>query len=529
FRHPLARDVAYLALDASSRTRMHRLLGELLVTTPLAQGLSAAIVARHLARGEAPAQAAELYLEAASAARTAHQAQLAQRYYLRALSLLPPTDGRRLVAHESLEAIYRYLGRRRERRLHLSAMRKLAREMPRARWVSMALLRTARLELDEGVLARGLPIAQRAAELARHANAHALEVESLTVLSEILRDLGDTQGAIAACERALEVTEIGRLPPRARAEVLRAKGVLLRYVGRVDEAVKSYVEALAVFRAVGARRSEARVMTSLAFAMFVSEKFEDVIALGLESVKIDLSMGGRFQIAKTMSNVGQAYARLGDRARGLSFLRRAREAHERYADQDSRADTLLCTAGILLEAGDLDAAHTLVGDAGALVAVTGSVYDLVHERIIRACLARVAGDAQAAIAYASEARQTAEAQALMSFHIYATAVEAAARVDAGELHTGVLLARTALGAIESCGGSEYGVEVRALCCDAIRRGAPSSAADVYQRAATHVKKVASYIRDPALEKTFLSRGIVDRILVEAGQTGSRAPIEADRT
>jgi eukaryotic-like serine/threonine-protein kinase len=529
FRHPLARDVAYLALDASSRTRMHRLLGEHLVTTPLAQGLSAAIVARHLARGEASGQAAELYLEAAGAARTAHQAQLAQRYYLRALSLLPPTDGRRLVAHESLEAIYRYLGRRRERRLHLSAMRKLAREMPQARWVAMALLRTARLELDEGVLARGLPIAQRAAELARHAKAHALEVESLTVLSEILRDLGDTQGAIAACERALEVTELGRLPPRARAEVLRAKGVLLRYVGRVDEAVRSYVEALAVFRAVGARRSEARVMTSLAFAMFVSEKFEDVIALGLESVRIDLSMGGRFQIAKTMSNVGQAYARLGDRARGLSFLRRAREAHERYADQDSRADTLLCTAGILLEAGDLDAAHTLVGDAGALVAVTGSVYDLVHERIIRACLARVAGDAQAAIAYASEARQTAEAQALMSFHIYATAVEAAARVDAGELHTGVLLARTALGAIESCGGSEYGVEVRALCCDAIRRGAPTSASDVYQRAASHVKKVASYIRDPALEKAFLSRSIVDRILVEAGQTGSRAPIEAERS
>ncbi|MBL9023334.1 MAG: protein kinase [Myxococcales bacterium] len=521
FRHPLARDVAYLALDGGARTRMHRLLGEHLVTTPLAKGLSAAIVARHLARGDAPLEAADLYLEAAGAARTAHQAQLAQRYYLRALSLLPSTDARRMVAHDSLEAIYRYLGRRRERRLHLTAMRKLARESRKARWVTTALLRTARLELDEGVLARGLPIAERAAELARMAGAHALEVEALTILSEILRDLGDTQGAIAACDRALAVTEAGHLLPRARAEVLRAKGVLLRYVGRVDEAVISYVEALAVFRAVGARRAEARVMTALAFAMFVSERFEDVIALGLESVKIDLSMGGRFQIAKTMSNVGQAYARLGDRARGLSFLRRAREAHERYADQDSRADTLLCTAGILLEAGDVDAAHTLVGDAGALVAVTGSVYDLVHERIIRACLARIAGDAAGAIAFAAEARQTAEAQALMSFHIYATAVEAAARIDAGELHTGTLLARTALGAIESCGGSEYGVEVRALCCEAIRRGAPGSALDAYQRAAAHVTKVASYIRDPSLKHSFLGRAMVARILSE-----SRPPSES---
>ncbi|HTJ83796.1 MAG TPA: hypothetical protein VL400_18885, partial [Polyangiaceae bacterium] len=516
FRHPLARDVAYLALDAAARTRMHRLLGEHLATTPIAQGLSAAIVARHLARGEAPTEAAILYLEAAAAARNANQAQLAQRYYLRALSLLPPDDPRRLIAHESLEQLYRYLGRRRERRLHLTAMRKLARKTGTARWAAMALIRTARLELDEGVLARGLPIATRAAEIARLAKNATLEVEALTVLSEILRDLGDTQGAIAACDRALLVSEGGRLAPRARAEVMRTKGVLLRYVGRVEEAVDAYVESLAVFRAVGARRSEARVLTSFAFAMFVLERFEDVIALGLESVKIDLSIGGRFQIAKTLSNVGQAYARLGDLERGLSFLRRARESHERYADQDSRADTLLCTAGLLLEAGDVDAAHTLVGDAGALVAVTGSVYDLVHERIIRACLARLSGDAQSAIGFATEARQTAEAQALMSFHIYATAVEAAARVDAGEHHTGVLLARTAQGAVENSGGSEYGIEVRALCCEAMRRAAPIAADDLYQRAAAHVKKVTSHIRDPGLKKAFLSRSIVERILIEAG-------------
>jgi len=527
FRHPLARDVAYLALDASARTRMHRLLGEHLATTPLAQGLSAAIVARHLARGEAPTEAALHYLEAASAARNANQAQLAQRYYLRALSLLPPGDPRRLTAHESLEQLYRYLGRRRERRLHLTAMRKLARKTGTARWAAMALIRTARLELDEGVLARGLPIATRAAEIARIAKNATLEVEALTVLSEILRDLGDTQGAIAACDRALHVSDGGRLPARSRAEVMRTKGVLLRYVGRVEEAVEAYVEALAVFRAVGAQRSEARVLTSFAFAMFVLERFEDVIALGLESIKIDLSIGGRFQIAKTLSNVGQAYARLGDLDRGLSFLRRARESHERYADQDSRADTLLCTAGLLLEAGDVDAAHTLVGDAGALVAVTGSVYDLVHERIIRACLARLSGDAQSAIGFATEARQTAESQALMSFHIYAMAVEAAARVDSGEHHTGVLLARTALGAAENSGGSEYGIEVRALCCDAMRRAAPSAADDLYQRAAAHVKRVASHIRDLELKKMFLSRSIVERILIEANVSlGDLLPLEA---
>src|SRR5689334_20460201 len=132
--------------------------------------------------------------------------------------------------------------------------------------------------------------------------------------------------------------------------------------------------------------------------MFVLERFEDAIAVGLSSVSIDLAIGGRFQIAKTLSNIGQAHARLGDTQRGLAYLKRARDAHERYGDQDSRADTLLCTAGILLEAGDIDAAHTLAGDAGALIAVTGSVYDLAHERITRALLSHSAGDARVAVA-----------------------------------------------------------------------------------------------------------------------------------
>ncbi|WP_437736915.1 serine/threonine-protein kinase [Sorangium sp. So ce1335] len=511
FRHPLVRDVAYLALDSASRVRMHRRLGEHLSTTPLAQGLSAAIVAQHLARGEAPGPAAELYLDAARAARAGHQAQLSRRYYERALSLLPTGDSRRMIAHEALEAIFRHLGRRRERRKHLAALRQLAKESGQARWAALALVRTARLDLDEGHLARGLPVAQRAAEIARIARRPALEVEALTILSEVLRELGDVQGAISAADRALRVTHTGGLTPRARAEVLRAKGVLLRRVGRVQEAVEAYAEAIAVFRAVGARRSEARAKNSLAVAMFVLERFEDAIAVGLSSISIDLAIGGRFQIAKTLSNIGHAYAKLGDMPRSLAYMKRAREAHERYDDQDARADTLLCSAGILLEAGDVDAAHALCADASALIAVTGSVYDMIHERNVRGLLARARGDIQGAIANASEARQLAESQGLMSYHAYATAIEAASRVDAGEVHTGVLLARTALGAVEAS-SSEYGIEVRDLCCAALQKGAPASAADAYHRAAAHVRMVAGYIRDARLKALFLERTVVRRIL-----------------
>jgi serine/threonine protein kinase/tetratricopeptide (TPR) repeat protein len=528
FRHPLARDVAYMALDRTARARMHRCLGKQLATTPLARGLSAAIVARHFHRGEDPLAAAQLYLEAAAAARTGHQAQLAERYYVRALKLLPAGDARRIVAHEALEAIYRHLGRRRDRRNHLSALRRLARESGQARWVALALVRTARLDLDEGYLARGLPIAQRAAEVTRLAQKPPLEVEALTILSEILRELGDIQGAIDAVERALKVAETGSINSRARAEVLRAKGVLLRYGGRVEEAVEAYAEAIAVFKAVGARRAEARVKNALAFAMYVLERFEDAIAVGLSSHSIDVAIGGRFQIAKTLSTIGQAYARAGDLPEGLTYLKKARDAHEKYGDQDSRADTLLCTAGILLESGDVDAAHTLTGDAGALIAVTGSVYDLAHERILRALLALYAGETSSAIPHASEARRLSEAQGLVSYHTYATAIEALARVDAGELHSGVLLARTALGAVQT-NASEYGLEVRALACEALRKGAPSSARDAANRAVGHVRKIRSHLRDARLGALFVRRPIVARLLDEARALGVEFDVEQWRT
>ncbi len=529
FRHPLVRDVAYLALDPQSRARSHRLLGEHLATTPLGRGLAAAIVAGHLARGESESAAADFYLEAATAARSAHHAQLVQRYYHYALSLVPAGDERRLVAHEGLEAIYRHLGRRKDRRRHLTMLRRLAERSANIRWACLALVRTARLDMDEGYFARGLPITERATEVANMSRQPTLEVDALLLLSEILRSLGDIQGALNACERALVVSEAGRLPLRARAEVLRSKGVLLRYVGRVSEAVEAYADAIAVFRKVGARRAEARAKNALAFAMFVMERFEDAIAIANASVAIDLAIGGRFQIAKTLSNIGQAYARLGDVQTSLVYMRHAREAHERYGDQDSRADTLLSSAVILLEIGDLDTAETFVRDAGALVAATGSMYDAVHEQIVRALVARARGDADSAATSASEARRLAESQGLMSYHIYAQAIEGAARVDAGELHTGVLLARTALGAAEAAEASEYGVEVRALCVEALRRASPSSSRDAVERAADHVRAVARHIKNDHLRALFYQRPIVDRILLEEREIfGDRADRESVR-
>jgi tetratricopeptide (TPR) repeat protein len=248
--------------------------------------------------------------------------------------------------------------------------------------------------------------------------------------------------------------------------------------------------------------------------MYVLGEFEDGVALALDSIQIDLAIGGRFQIAKTLSNIGQCYAGLGDLERGLAYLKRARDAHERYGDQDSRADTLLATAEVLIEAGDHARATTLVGDAGALTQVTGSAYDSIHEKILRAVLARAEGDSHTAVMKAFDARQAAEAQAYVAFHFYAMAVESVARVEVGEEHTGILLATTGMGAIETLQGSEYGLHTRALCYEALRRAESPQAVEMRRRAANYARRLLASIRDRQFRAMFLNRTPVAEVLSE---------------
>src|SRR5580658_5881171 len=508
FRHPLTRDVAYAALAPESRVQMHRTLGEHLARSPLARGPSAAIVARHFARGEDHDRAADLYIEAADSARNTHQMPLAIRYYRRAIACVPEDDPRRIHCHDALEGAYRMLGRRRDRLRQLEALRRLVRRAASPRAVCLGLLRSARYDFDEGHLARGAGVARQAAEVARHSRIIALEVEAEALITDFLRELGDVQGALAACDRALAAFDPGagsHVPPRLHGEVLRSRGVLLRRVGRVREAVDAYVEATAIFKSCGARRMEARVKNALAYAMFVQGRYEDDISLAMESIQIDLSIGGRFQLANTLTNIGHAYFRLGDVARALAYLKRARETHHRYGDQHGWAETLLVSALVTAELGELDTAQSFVRDANALTSVTGNAYDRTHESVVRALLARALRQPREAVQHALDARRNAESMALVAFHFFATAIEAAGRVDLGEMHAATLLATTALGAVENLQGCEYGLEVRALCADALKRAGSPQAPEAHQRAVDYASELARRVRDPRLRKLFPNR------------------------
>jgi eukaryotic-like serine/threonine-protein kinase len=519
-RHPLMRDVAYRSISPARRQELHRAIGELLAASNQYRGVLAAVVARHLAKGGLSDQAAELFLEAASVARSSYQMQAAARAYEKVVSILPATDRRLLEAYEALEAMARNEGRRRDRRDYLEKLRALAKHTRSTYWIAVSLLRSSRYELDVGRLAKAARIAELSEQAARVSGTEILMVQALSLAAEVLRDLGDMQGALAAVDRALIVAQHPDVTPRLRAEVLRTRGTLLRRVGRVVEAVEAYAESIAVFQQAGARRMESRAKSSLAFALFALGRYEDGILLSKEAMQIDAATGGRFQTAKTLANLGLCYAGAGAYDKGIECLTLARDEHERVGERDTRADTLLSLSEVLLETGRVEEAVSSVGDAAALIQVTGNRYDAAHERILRALLARSAGKHAEAAERAREARQGAESQAYASFQFYATAIEAVSRVETGELHTGILQATTVLGAIEALQGSEYSLQTRALACEALLKARSPQGPEMRKRSAEYTQARADSLREPALWKAFLERPPVRALLAPVARPDS---------
>ena len=183
---------------------MHRQLGEYLAKGPLAKGLSAAILARHLARGDAREAAAENYLEAAAAARATFQGRLAMRYYQRALALF---SARRSAQAHRPRSAGDHLSHARPAPRTAQAPTRLAR--PRAQGWSRQMggagagshgAARSRRRLSR---ARAPQRRARRGRRARSAKIPELEVEAQSIQSELLRELGDMQGALAACDRAL--------------------------------------------------------------------------------------------------------------------------------------------------------------------------------------------------------------------------------------------------------------------------------------------------------------------------------------
>ncbi|MCU0671945.1 MAG: protein kinase [Myxococcota bacterium] len=443
FPNAVVRQVAYEATDLDDRSRIHRRIAQHLAAHAAPVGVGR--VARHLEQAGERSAAAKAYLEAATAALAVYSNRDALRFYGKALELLSPEEhDARFSAHEGREQILRFLGRPHEQLRELEAMRALAERGGGPRRRAVALLRMARFDLDNARTGEVDELVPQALASARAAGDPKLEIDGLRLEAELARDRGEPDRGLEACRVALERAGTTRELLSSRAAILVQKGILLRRLGRSDEAFEAYAEAIVIFRRLGIRRNEAFALNSLGVALAANGAYEDAITAFRASIHIDRETGDRLRLGRKLSNVGQLYDALGDTRRGLSFVKRALDVFEAVDDKAGRCDAYAAEAEMMLDEGSPPASAALPLDQARRIAERlSSNYEIARERIVRARLERLAGDAERAKSAAREALEAARAERLVSYEVHALAELAAAHALAGDREDALTRAREA--------------------------------------------------------------------------------------
>lgn len=432
FQSAVVRHIAYETSDPEDRQAMHKRIGAYL--GGLEQPVPPARIARHLElAGEKP-EAAQAYFTAAKAAHAADSNRYALRLYQKALTLLEPADPARFRAHMGKEQILRALGLRHERRIELEAMRSLAEKLNDASFKAHTYNLLARYELEESRTAGVEALLRHATDSAILANDRSAEVEALRLMAQLARELGDVPKSLDACERALIRAGTDESSFEARGLVLVQRAILLRRIGRLEEALMSAAEAIVIFRRIGHKRNESNALNSLAVALAGEGAFEDAIVLLRSSVALDRETGNRFHLGMKLSNIGQLYADLGDTGHAIAFLHRGLEVFDELDDKSGLADALSALAEVLIEqAGDSEGAVLTLDRARFVAESTQDHYDLARERIVRSAIEMWRGRNEEALACLQEAVTESRTAGMIGYELLALARRAELLVTTGRI------------------------------------------------------------------------------------------------
>lgn len=425
FASGVVRHVAYESADLEDRRGLHKRVAAHLAS--LGASVAPARIARHLERAGESLAAARAYVAAAGAAQGTDASHYALRLYGKALALFPSDDPERFRVHELREALLRAAGRKHERRIELEAMRALAEKLGDVSKRAWSFNYLARYELDESRTAGVDALLRRAMSAAIEANDKVAEVEALRLSAHLAREEGEIDHALDACDRALVRAGRDEAMLSVRGDVLTLRGMLLRRVGRLDEACENGAEAVVIFRRLSRRRDEAAALSALSVSLASSGSFEDAIALSRASIELDREAGVRVGFGYKLSNLGQLYAELGDVQSATAYLERALEVFEVLGSSLGHADALTAFARVVFDArGDFEVAEALLDRARQLAGRFESHYDLAQERLARARLAIARGHYDDALAVAREAVDEARISGVVTYVADGLAVEAEA-------------------------------------------------------------------------------------------------------
>jgi serine/threonine protein kinase/predicted ATPase len=352
FKNEMTMTVAYGMVAPDVRGRLHReAAARIAGAAAYRPGHDDATIARHLELAGDAAAAADRYLRAANHAIDVGGNTDAFRQLTRALKLLPADDhARRFIAHRQREEILRRLARRPQQLREIHALRKEAEALGEPAKLALAHSALAQFYIDVGKAPAASRAVAPALQYARDAGDRLAEAEALRLRSVIARLVGNNDESLRLAEQSLALcaeveTRVTGADQKAqtpaflaRATILNNRGTTLWSMGRLEQSIESYAEALVIYRALNMPRLEARALNNMGIVFAALGEYEEALAHYKSALKIDQTLGDRAGVALKLGNIGQCYADIGDIDRAESYLAKALQLAEQTGDLSAAAD-----------------------------------------------------------------------------------------------------------------------------------------------------------------------------------------------
>jgi len=520
FKNDMTMTVAYGMIPHEVRIQMHRSVAARIANAVGYRiGQDDALIARHLELAGDAVPAADRYLRAAGHAVELGGNADAFRQLTRALKLLPEADHeRRFNAHRLREEILRRLAKRPQQLRELHALRKEAEHIGEAGKLAVAHNALAQFYIDVGKAPAALRAVAPALQYARDAGEPLVEAEALRLRAAIARLVGNAEESLRLVEQALELvdkagrgTDSGQRASTpvllARATILNQRGSTLWNMGKLEQSIESYAEALVIYRAIGMQRHEARALNNMGIVFAALGEYEEALAHYKSALKIDQALGERSGLALKLGNIGQCYSDLGDLDRAENYLGRALKVAEQTGDLSAAADTAVSWGQTKLQRKDNRGAMQLFERGLALATENRERYQEIRALQYIALAHLAVGDPpEAALEMARSATEWAKKMPMMVGIIYGLSFQALALAKLGRHAEAVAASDEAMTTARQDNTRIDGIEHlhrwRAEVLAAAGRTADAKAELALADAEVDAK--AQKLRDPELRRHYLA-------------------------
>jgi eukaryotic-like serine/threonine-protein kinase len=522
FKNDMTMTVAYGMIPHEVRIQMHRSVAARIANAVGYRiGQDDALIARHLELAGDALPAADRYLRAAGHAVELGANADAFRQLTRALKLLPEADHeRRFNAHRLREEILRRLAKRPQQLRELHALRKEADAIGEAGKLAVSHNALAQFYIDVGKAPAALRAVAPALQYARDAGEPLVEAEALRLRAAIARLVGNAEESLRLVEQALELVDKLMEPGKAeatqraptpvllsRATILNQRGSTLWNMGKLEQSIESYAEALVIYRAIGMQRHEARALNNMGIVFAALGEYEEALAHYKSALKIDQALGERSGLALKLGNIGQCYSDLGDLDRAENYLGRALKVAEQTGDLSAAADTAVSWGQAKMQRGDTRGALQLFERGLTLATENRERYQEIRALQYIALAHLAVGDPpEAALEMARSATEWAKKMPMLVGIIYGLTFQALALAKMGR-HAEALAASdeamaTARQDNTRIDGIEHLHRWRAEVLAAAGRAADAKAELALADAEVDAK--AQKLRDPELRRHYLA-------------------------